>query len=56
MNASIYVWTRDGLFHRSAPFNPDTRLFVMPEERSIDVDSPLDARIVRFLMEEGEDR
>jgi N-acylneuraminate cytidylyltransferase/CMP-N,N'-diacetyllegionaminic acid synthase len=51
MNASIYVWSRDGLFHRSHPFNPDVRLFVMPEERSIDVDSPLDARIVRFLME-----
>jgi N-acylneuraminate cytidylyltransferase/CMP-N,N'-diacetyllegionaminic acid synthase len=51
MNASIYVWSRDGLFHRSHPFNPDVRLFVMPEERSIDIDSPLDARIVRFLME-----
>lgn len=51
MNASIYVWTRAGLFGRSRPFNPDARLFVMPEERSIDIDSPLDARIVRFLME-----
>lgn len=52
MNASIYVWTRDGLFHGGRPFNPDARLFVMPEERSLDVDSPLDARIVRFLMED----
>ena len=51
MNASIYVWSRDGLFGRSHPFNPDVRLFVMPEERSIDIDSPLDARIVRILME-----
>lgn len=53
MNASIYVWTREGLFHLGHPFNPDVRLFVMPEERSLDVDSPLDARIVRFLMEGG---
>lgn len=53
MNASIYVWTRDGLFHRHHPFNPDARLFVMPEERSIDIDSPFDARIVRWIMEES---
>lgn len=51
MNASVYVWTRDGLLHRHSPFNPDTRLYVMPEERSLDIDSPLDAKIVRFLME-----
>ena len=51
MNASIYVWSRDGLFQRRHPFNADARLFVMPEERSVDIDSPLDARIVRFLME-----
>lgn len=52
MNASIYVWTRDGLFHRRQPFNYDARLFVMPEERSIDIDSPFDARIVRWIMEQ----
>lgn len=52
MNASIYVWTRDGLFHRHQPFNPDARLFVMPEERSIDIDSSFDARIVCWIMEE----
>lgn len=51
MNSSIYVWSRIGLFNRQHPFNRDARLFVMPEERSIDIDSPLDLRIVRFLME-----
>jgi N-acylneuraminate cytidylyltransferase/CMP-N,N'-diacetyllegionaminic acid synthase len=50
MNASIYVWRREALL--SGPdsvFLPTTRLFVMPEERSIDIDSELDFRFVEFL-------
>lgn len=54
MNASVYVWSREGLFQRQHPFNPDALLYVMPVERSIDVDSSLDALIVRFLMERKE--
>jgi N-acylneuraminate cytidylyltransferase/CMP-N,N'-diacetyllegionaminic acid synthase len=50
MNASIYVWRRDDLFEGSSVFKDDTRLFVMPEERSIDIDSELDFEIVEFLM------
>lgn len=51
MNASIYVWRRAVLFEAPSLFNPDTRLFVMPEERSIDIDSELDFAFVAFLME-----
>jgi CMP-N,N'-diacetyllegionaminic acid synthase len=50
MNASIYVWQRAVLFDAPTLFNPDTRLYVMPEERSIDIDSELDFRFVEFLM------
>jgi len=50
MNASIYVWTRAALFDCSTLFNADTRLFVMPEERSIDIDSELDFEIVELMM------
>lgn len=50
MNASIYVWWRDSLFREGAIFQEDTRLFVMPEERSIDIDSELDFKFVEFLM------
>lgn len=50
MNASIYVWTRDALFGKDTVFNHDTRLYVMPEERSIDIDSELDFEFVEFLM------
>ncbi|MGE5418053.1 MAG: cytidylyltransferase domain-containing protein [Acidobacteriota bacterium] len=54
MNASIYVWGRDGLFERTSVFNDDTLIFVMPEERSIDVDSELDFAIIDFLLRKRE--
>lgn len=50
MNASIYVWRRPVLFSSDAIFNPRTRLYVMPEERSIDIDSELDFSFVEFIM------
>lgn len=50
MNASIYVWRRSALFSQSSLFNADTRLFVMPEERSTDIDSERDFEFVELLM------
>ena len=50
MNASIYAWTRDDLFIEGPLMNGQTRLFVMPEERSLDIDSALDFQIVEILM------
>ena len=54
MNASIYVWRRDAFMRQPSLFYPDTMLFEMPEERSIDVDSALDFKIVELLMREGQ--
>lgn len=50
MNASIYAWRREALFKLNSLFADGTRLFVMPEERSIDIDSELDFAFVEFLM------
>lgn len=50
MNASIYAWTRKALMTAPGLFNPDTRLHVMPEERSIDIDSEVDFLLVELLM------
>jgi len=50
MNASIYVWQRDRFMDSPAVFYPDTLIHVMPEDRSIDIDSPLDFEIVEMLM------
>ena len=54
MNAAVYVWTRTALFEKPTVFNVDTLLFVMPEERSIDIDSELDFEIVQFIMKNRE--
>lgn len=51
MNASIYVWRRDVFVEDARVFYPSTRLVVMPPERSLDIDSPLDFELVAFLME-----
>jgi len=50
MNASIYVWRRDSLLCARYIIQPKTRLYVMPEERSVDIDSELDFNWVEFLM------
>ncbi|MCC6915660.1 MAG: acylneuraminate cytidylyltransferase family protein [Rhodospirillaceae bacterium] len=52
MNASIYVWRHDDLFEDPAIFKPATALYVMPEERSIDIDSELDFKIVEMILAE----
>ncbi len=50
MNASIYVWKRDVLMDENGLFHADTDIYVMPEERSIDIDSELDFDIVSMLL------
>ncbi|WP_337058029.1 acylneuraminate cytidylyltransferase family protein [Pseudomonas sp. USHLN015] len=48
MNASIYVWHRETL--AKGLWNGALKLHVMPRERSIDIDSPLDFKIVEMLL------
>lgn len=50
MNASIYIWKRDVILDESSIFLEKTGLYVMPEERSIDIDNELDFKFVEFLM------
>lgn len=53
MNASIYAWKREFL-NSNTLFLERTKLYVMPEERSIDIDSDIDFKLVSLLMESGE--
>ncbi|MDG1463049.1 MAG: acylneuraminate cytidylyltransferase family protein [Gammaproteobacteria bacterium] len=48
MNGSIYVWKRSSL--NKGLWNGNRKLHVMPRERSIDIDEPLDFDIVELLM------
>jgi CMP-N,N'-diacetyllegionaminic acid synthase len=52
MNASIYIWKRDIILNENSIFLKKTGLYVMPEERSIDIDTELDYKFVEFLMKE----
>jgi CMP-N,N'-diacetyllegionaminic acid synthase len=49
MNASIYVWKRDALLEHDSLFQTTTRLYEMPEERSLDIDSELDFELVEYI-------
>ncbi|ACK84795.1 acylneuraminate cytidylyltransferase family protein [Methylorubrum extorquens] len=51
MNGSIYVWTRDALMSERGLFGSRTRLHIMPEERSADIDTELDWLLVETLMQ-----
>jgi N-acylneuraminate cytidylyltransferase/CMP-N,N'-diacetyllegionaminic acid synthase len=53
MNASIYVWRRDALLNNSSLFVSSTRLFEMPRERSLDIDSEADFEMVEWMMSKG---
>ena len=50
MNASIYAWWRNSLLKARHVIQSGTRLYVMPEERSVDIDSELDFSWVEFLL------
>jgi len=51
MNASIYIWTRDFLLKENSLFSGRLGFYEMPEDRSIDIDSPLEWEIVKMLLE-----
>ena len=54
MNASIYIWKRDVILNSKTLFLEKTGLYVMPEERSIDIDTELDYKFVEFIMKEND--
>ncbi|EAJ2845523.1 hypothetical protein C5533_03560 [Campylobacter coli] len=50
MNASIYIWKKEILLKSDILFTDNTGLYVMPEERSVDIDTELDFKFVEFLL------
>ncbi len=55
INGSVYVWRRDILFSGDNLFTDKTALHIMPEERSIDIDTELDFQIVSLLASQREE-
>ncbi|MFA4829126.1 MAG: acylneuraminate cytidylyltransferase family protein [Thermodesulfovibrionales bacterium] len=52
MNSSIYVWWKDIFLKKKGLFLKKTRIYVMPRERSVDIDEPLDFKIAEMLLKE----
>jgi CMP-N,N'-diacetyllegionaminic acid synthase len=50
LNGSVYVWRRESLLGCNSIFEENTKIYVMPPERSADIDSELDFEFVEFLI------
>ena len=55
MNASIYIWKKETILSSDKLFGSKTSLYIMPEERSIDIDTFLDFEIVEHLLKKKHD-
>ena len=49
MNASIYIWNREGFFKYQKIINPKTIYYIMPKFSSIDIDDKIDFEINELL-------
>jgi CMP-N-acetylneuraminic acid synthetase len=54
INGAVYVWRRTALEEGDLVVRSHSYAYVMPPERSIDIDTELDFRIVEFLLADGE--
>jgi CMP-N-acetylneuraminic acid synthetase len=52
MNASVYIWKKTVLFNQTDIIAGRVKLVAMPEERSIDIDSEVDFKLVEYFMKE----
>lgn len=52
MNASIYVWKTGILLQQSHILSGKVKFFEMPQERSVDIDSELDFKLVELILKE----
>ena len=50
MNASIYGWLREDLRNATSVITGTTKIYLMPEERSVDIDTHLDFDVVEMLI------
>jgi len=50
INGAIYVWSRDYFLTHKKAINEKTTVYVMPKERSVDIDTATDFAVAEFLM------
>jgi len=52
LNGAIFITTSENLYKYNSFFNKKTAVYIMPSERSIDIDNLIDIKFVEFLMKE----
>ena len=50
MNASIYIWKRPIILRSNNLFRKKTSIYIMPQERSIDIDNKFELNMVKCLI------
>ncbi len=50
MNASIYVWWRGVFENKKKIFLKNTRIYIMPKERSVDIDDAFDLQVAKAFV------
>ena len=53
LDTTVWMYSREAIMDTGKRIPPNTRLLVVPEERSIHIDTELDFKIVEFLMRES---
>jgi CMP-N,N'-diacetyllegionaminic acid synthase len=54
LNGAVSVTHRDNIMKQNRIITDDARAFIMPEERSIDIDTELDFKLAELLLKEKE--
>ena len=50
LNASVYIWGRKALLNNNNLINKNTIAYIMPFERSLDIDTSIDLKLVKYLL------
>jgi len=53
LNGAVYAVKRDVLMNENKIFTDNTKAVIMPQEKSIDLDHPLDFEFAEFLIKKG---
>lgn len=56
LNGAVYVTHRDVVMRQGKVMGDDTRAYIMPQERSVDIDTELDFKLAELLMRERDGR
>ena len=54
LNGAVYVTRRDVIMEQNRVWGDDTRAYIMPLERSVDIDSEIDFKLAEVLLKEND--